>query len=224
VRNAHGSFLPPPRFPLVQFVLWARRQRDEPPSADAPAVRRWPPDPHSRTGQEEFKERLKAGGVPAHGLQHEGGGISKAALDACQERPDVYYYAGRAPEFLDFLRALEGKSCGAGDGEGHRGRRRHQGGRRPRPNTAYRSGGLPSKGDILYELARTSRGSAWNGSRGVVNFAGTERHDPVNKSIAIMRMGESGPTVPMVRCGQLNIEEKPSADPLCANLPDAPTG
>lgn len=56
-----GSFLPPPRFPLVQFVLWARRQRDEPPDGDRPAlpVRRWPPDPQSRTGQEEFKERLK---------------------------------------------------------------------------------------------------------------------------------------------------------------------
>ena len=54
-------------------------------------------------------------------------------------------------------------------------------------NTAYRSGGLLSKGDILYELARTSAGSAWNGSSGVVDFAGTERHDPVDKSIAIMR-------------------------------------
>jgi hypothetical protein len=91
-------------------------------------------------------------------------------------------------------------------------------------NTAYRSGGLPSKGDILYELARTSAGSAWNGSSGVVDFAGTERHDPVDKSIAIMRMGETGPAVPIVRCGQLDIEEEPSADPLCANLPDAPTG
>ncbi|WP_432929636.1 ABC transporter substrate-binding protein [Microbispora sp. CA-135349] len=56
-----GSFLPPPRFPLVQFVLWARRQREEPPPgepADAPG-RTWPPDPQSRTGQEAFKERLK---------------------------------------------------------------------------------------------------------------------------------------------------------------------
>ncbi|MFD0733916.1 type 1 periplasmic-binding domain-containing protein [Planotetraspora mira] len=216
----------------------------------------------------------------------QGGGISKAALDACQERPDVYYYAGRAPEFLDFLRALEGKSCGPGavkviagddvikvvaDHAGEiRDLRRVEvyysalatremwrdnptpptafvygllGGRHPNAsednliltydaasvfyqaaNTAYRSGGLPSKGDVLYELARTSRGSAWNGSSGVINFAGTERHDPVNKSIAIMRMGENGPTVPMVRCGQLNIEEDPPADPLCANLPDAPTG
>ncbi|MEU6429599.1 ABC transporter substrate-binding protein [Microbispora sp. NPDC046973] len=56
-----GSFLPPPRFPLVQFVLWARRQREEPPSGEPVDVpgRTWPPDPQSRTGQEEFKERLK---------------------------------------------------------------------------------------------------------------------------------------------------------------------
>ncbi|GGO03235.1 ABC transporter substrate-binding protein [Microbispora bryophytorum] len=56
-----GSFLPPPRFPLVQFVLWARRQREEPPPGEPVDVpgRTWPPDPQSRTGQEEFKDRLK---------------------------------------------------------------------------------------------------------------------------------------------------------------------
>ncbi|WP_067174710.1 ABC transporter substrate-binding protein [Microtetraspora niveoalba] len=53
-----GSFLPPPRFSLVQFVLWARRQRDEPPSDDGTAGR-WPPDPRSRKGQDEFKQRVK---------------------------------------------------------------------------------------------------------------------------------------------------------------------
>ncbi|MBX6382277.1 MAG: hypothetical protein IRZ07_04775 [Microbispora sp.] len=56
-----GSFLPPPRFPLVQFVLWARRQREEPPPGDHAGVdsRIRPPDPQPRMGQEEFKERLK---------------------------------------------------------------------------------------------------------------------------------------------------------------------
>ncbi|MCA2224589.1 ABC transporter substrate-binding protein [Nonomuraea aurantiaca] len=51
-----GSLLPPPRFPLAQFVLWAREQRDLPPPDAAGS---WPPDPHSHRGYRAFKERLK---------------------------------------------------------------------------------------------------------------------------------------------------------------------
>ncbi len=216
----------------------------------------------------------------------DGGGISKAALDACRRRPDVYLYAGRAPEFLDFLRALEGKACGtdtvrviasddvikvvADHGDQITSLRRvevyhatlagrelwRQSGATPTAfvygllkgghpkasddnliitydavsvvyqaaNRAYRAGGLPSKGDILYELVLTSRVAAWNGSSGVIDFVDTERHDPANKVVAIMKVTDSGQghSVPMVRCGLLDMDERPVANPLCANLPDAP--
>ncbi|MFG1709050.1 ABC transporter substrate-binding protein [Nonomuraea sp. M3C6] len=46
-----GSLLPPPRFPLAQFVLWAREKPEG--AAD------WPPDPQSHTDYQAFKKRLK---------------------------------------------------------------------------------------------------------------------------------------------------------------------
>ncbi|WP_219462389.1 ABC transporter substrate-binding protein [Nonomuraea rhizosphaerae] len=49
-----GSFLPAPRFPLAQFVIWAREQRDDPPK---PRPDPWPP--HPDTGFKEFRLRLK---------------------------------------------------------------------------------------------------------------------------------------------------------------------
>ncbi|MGC5009931.1 hypothetical protein ACLQ2R_04120 [Streptosporangium sp. DT93] len=55
-----GSFLPAPRFPLVQFALWALTQRDRPPSTwDDTHGEPWPPDPRSGAGRKMFKERLK---------------------------------------------------------------------------------------------------------------------------------------------------------------------
>ncbi|WP_204042192.1 hypothetical protein [Acrocarpospora phusangensis] len=51
-----GSFLPAPRFPLAQFVLWAREQRAQRPE-DWTGV--WPPAPESRKGQDEFRARYR---------------------------------------------------------------------------------------------------------------------------------------------------------------------
>ncbi|MEV4169218.1 ABC transporter substrate-binding protein [Nonomuraea sp. NPDC049709] len=101
-------------------------------------------------------------------------------------------------------------------------------------NDAYRAastaGGLedqrlPSRGDILYRLARTSGEAAWAGSSGVVDFNATERHTPTDKAIAIMRVARApwGHARPVVRCGRLDTNEPPAAkDALCANLPDTP--
>jgi hypothetical protein len=55
-----GSFLPAPRFPLAQFVLWALAQRDDRPEYWDEAQRgQWPPNPNSRAGQKELRNRLK---------------------------------------------------------------------------------------------------------------------------------------------------------------------
>ncbi|MEW9548401.1 ABC transporter substrate-binding protein [Nonomuraea sp. NPDC050783] len=51
-----GSLLPPPRFPVAQFVLWAREQRNLPPESGGV----WPPEPRSHTGYREFKIRLRS--------------------------------------------------------------------------------------------------------------------------------------------------------------------
>ncbi|GAA0386117.1 hypothetical protein Acor_26430 [Acrocarpospora corrugata] len=51
-----GSFLPAPRFPLVQFVLWAREQRVLRPEEWSGA---WPPAPESRKAQDEFRARYR---------------------------------------------------------------------------------------------------------------------------------------------------------------------
>ncbi|MBP2704917.1 ABC transporter substrate-binding protein [Microbispora sp. RL4-1S] len=211
------------------------------------------------------------------------GGIAEAASRACARRPDVILYAGRAPEFLGFLNAVEGNDCGpgtvkvlAGDdvikvvadhgrqiGDLKRvqvyyaalaGRELWRGGAAAptgfvqnlingshandsednlilsydavglfydAANTAYQ-GGLPSRGDILYQLALTSGQSAWNGSSGVVDF-GDEAHDPVDKAIAIMEVGGSGwgNSKVAARCGRLRIDEPPLRRGICAGLPDA---
>ncbi|MFG1962216.1 ABC transporter substrate-binding protein [Nonomuraea sp. NPDC049028] len=52
-----GSLLPPPRFPLAQFVLWARKQRHLPPPGNKSED--WLPAPGTHTGYRMFKERLK---------------------------------------------------------------------------------------------------------------------------------------------------------------------
>ncbi|WP_214108555.1 hypothetical protein [Acrocarpospora catenulata] len=54
--SVSGSFLPAPRFPLAQFVLWAREQREKTPENWTAA---WPPAPESRLGQEEFRARYR---------------------------------------------------------------------------------------------------------------------------------------------------------------------
>ncbi|MFG1681692.1 hypothetical protein ACGFNP_16135 [Nonomuraea sp. NPDC049269] len=55
-----GSLLPPPRFPLAQFVLWARKQRYLPPPGDDPKdPESWLPAPGTHPGYRMFKERLK---------------------------------------------------------------------------------------------------------------------------------------------------------------------
>ncbi|MEU4227416.1 ABC transporter substrate-binding protein [Nonomuraea sp. NPDC026600] len=55
-----GSLLPPPRFPLAQFVLWARKQRYlPPPGGDPDDPESWLPAPGTHTGYRMFKERLK---------------------------------------------------------------------------------------------------------------------------------------------------------------------
>ncbi|MEO3856719.1 ABC transporter substrate-binding protein [Acrocarpospora sp. B8E8] len=51
-----GSFLPAPRFPLAQFVLWAREQRALRPEEWTGV---WPPAPESRKGQDEFRARYR---------------------------------------------------------------------------------------------------------------------------------------------------------------------
>ncbi|MEW9528884.1 ABC transporter substrate-binding protein [Microbispora sp. NPDC049125] len=91
-------------------------------------------------------------------------------------------------------------------------------------NRAYQ-GRLPSRGDILYRLALTSGRSAWNGSSGVIDFAGTEAHDPADKAVTIMKVngtGAGGSTV-LVRCGRLRVDEPRARDPLCKDLPDVPS-
>ncbi|WP_336216403.1 ABC transporter substrate-binding protein [Nonomuraea sp. LPB2021202275-12-8] len=96
-------------------------------------------------------------------------------------------------------------------------------------NTAYRAvgageaGALPSRGDILYRLARTAGDAAWEGSGGVIDFSASERHTPTDKAIAIMKVDEAawGHAKPVVRCGLLDTGEAPGKDALCAKLPDA---
>ncbi|MFI7127783.1 ABC transporter substrate-binding protein [Nonomuraea sp. NPDC050153] len=52
------TLLPAPRFPLTEFVLWARAQRDKKP--EQWPEDKWPPQPESRPGQEELKRRFGA--------------------------------------------------------------------------------------------------------------------------------------------------------------------
>ncbi|WP_156325552.1 ABC transporter substrate-binding protein [Nonomuraea sp. SBT364] len=220
------------------------------------------------------------------------GGISSAAIKACRLKPGVLVYAGRAAEFRDFLKDVEGKACGevkvlAGDdvvkvvadhGREIAGMRQVQvhymalahrtlwahagaeptafvsrlvGGAHPdaaddnlilsydaisviyqAAATAYRAagvegtpepGGLPSRGDILYRLSRTAGESAWEGSGGVVDFGAMDRHAPIGKVIAIMKVGGGrSHSEPVVICGTLDAARGPAKEPLCPGLPDVP--
>jgi len=93
--------------------------------------------------------------------------------------------------------------------------------------SAYRGagtqeGGLPSRGDILYRLARTTGEAAWEGSSGVIGFNATEQHAPADKAVALIRVAQNrqGNAEPVIRCGLLDTDETVKADPLCADLPD----
>ncbi|MBO3747247.1 amino acid ABC transporter substrate-binding protein [Streptosporangiaceae bacterium NEAU-GS5] len=233
-------------------------------------------------------EHITVGPPVPYGLSQ--GGLSSAAGKACTRGADIFLYAGRAPEFVDFLKALEGGSaCGsgvlkvlAGDDvikvvSDHRAEiaAMHQvevyyaalasrevwqdSGVKPTgfvngllagrlatasddnliltydavnviyraADQAYRPGDqLPSRGDVLYWLSRTARASAWDGSSGVIDFGSGERHDPVGKVVAIMKVAldsaKQARSQPMVRCGALDANEPPGDDPRCAGLPDAP--
>lgn len=59
--SVRGAFLPAPRFPLAQFVLWVLRERDREPEGreGAPGAGAWPPAADSPAGQREFRERLR---------------------------------------------------------------------------------------------------------------------------------------------------------------------
>ncbi|TMR93112.1 hypothetical protein [Nonomuraea basaltis] len=74
-----------------------------------------------------------------------------------------------------------------------------------------------SRGDVLYQLARISGRDFINGVSGVLRFDNTDRHDPLNAVIALMRAGDNEP---QVRCGQLVSSEPAVPDPLCEDLPD----
>ncbi|WP_157518432.1 ABC transporter substrate-binding protein [Herbidospora mongoliensis] len=226
-------------------------------------------------------EKVDPGRPVAYGNSREG--MSGAVSTACARKADVFMYAGRAREFVGFLKALEGSSaCSAGvlkvvAGDDvirvvadHRAEiaamrqvevyyvalasREMWGEVNPTGfvsalragahadladdnliltydavDVVYRAADraflpgdeLPSRGDVLYRLARTSGPSAWNGSSGVIDFGHGERHDPVNKAVGIIKVADQ-PTPPLVRCGPLDADEPPTTDELCAKLPDAP--
>lgn len=227
-------------------------------------------------------EHITVGPPVPYGASRDG--MSTAVAKACERDADIFMYAGRAPEFVDFLRALEGSSeCGAGvlkvlagddvikvvadhsveiaamkqvevhyaalaSREMWRGIAHPTGfisgllaGRHANvvddsliltydaldviyraADKAYRPGDqLPSRGDVLYRLSKTSDESAWGGSGGVIDFGGKERHDPMDKAISIMKV-EGGSSVSMIRCGAMDASERSPNDPRCAHLPDAP--
>ncbi|WP_328855570.1 ABC transporter substrate-binding protein [Microbispora hainanensis] len=207
-----------------------------------------------------------------------GTGMDMAVSRACAHRPDLLLYAGRAADFLDFLRYVEGKDCGkeqikvlAGDdvikavansgaeiGNYRRVRVYYAalasrelwrdgaaaptgflqgllGGRHAkesddnlilsydavklfyeRVNAAYR-GGLPSRGDVLYQISLISPRDRWNGSSGVISFGATV-HQPENKAIAILKVTDSGKSEVAVRCGLLATTEPPDTRGICQNL------
>ncbi|MEV5744345.1 ABC transporter substrate-binding protein [Microbispora rosea] len=207
-----------------------------------------------------------------------GTGMDMAVSRACGRRPDLLLYAGRAADFLDFLRYVEGKDCGkeqikvlAGDdvikavansGAMIGDYRRVQvyyaalasrelwrdgaaaptgfvqgllGGRHAkesddnlilsydavklfyeRVNAAYR-GGLPSRGDVLYQISLVSPRDRWNGSSGVISFGATV-HEPENKAIAILKVTDSGKSEVAVRCGRLATTEPEDTRSICLDL------
>ncbi|MFC4118296.1 ABC transporter substrate-binding protein [Nonomuraea zeae] len=241
------------------------------------------------------------------------GGVEQAVAGACQERPDVYFYAGRSPEIRSFLNSLAKASCGerkpmviAGDditreaahGQGpplgrdgvdlyytSLGDRRFwlspesapAGGKKAQ--TAPAGGGKPAgggdaavpsrplfiarlldeeelagskdlladdnliltyaaadllheaaslvhepgprprvdHGDLLYQLPLLPGLGIVNRVIGVLDFDDTDRHDPVDAVIAVMRAGEG---TPRVRCGRLAMRESTPVDKLCEGLPN----
>ncbi|MEV5410011.1 ABC transporter substrate-binding protein [Thermopolyspora sp. NPDC052614] len=233
------------------------------------------------------KEKFTVGSPIAYGDSQDQ--MTPAVAKACARKPHVFMYAGRASDFLDFLRAIEGSGpCGdrlparviAGDDvsrvvAAHSGEitnmrrvmvyyaslanreiwkgnednafhatefisRLIKGAHKTAvddtliltydaldviyraANKAHRPGGrLPSSGDVLFRLSRTFGESAWNGSSGVIDFGWGERHDPVNKAIAIMRV-ESDASSVEVRCGRLHPSESLPTDEPCVDLPDIP--
>ncbi|MEV4888669.1 ABC transporter substrate-binding protein [Nonomuraea sp. NPDC055795] len=254
-----------------------------------------PQDEYTNNLAADFRDLLPRHGVTiAESLPYtvEQGGITAAVVRACQLDPGVIVYAGRAPEFRDFLNVIEGKACGEGVVKviasddvvkvvadhgadiadmkqvevyhlslANRAMwaadevnptafvsRLLQGAHPNAPddnliltydatsviyqaaNTAYKTAlqaGLPSRGDILYRLSRTSGGAAWEGSSGVIGFGPSERHGPIDKALAIMRVarGKHGHSQPVVRCGPLDAGEAATKDALCRGLPDdAPAG
>ncbi|MBF8193058.1 amino acid ABC transporter substrate-binding protein [Nonomuraea sp. K274] len=60
-----GSLLPPPRFPLAQFVIWAREQR---PPAGSGAD--WPPRLRTQAGHREFRQRFRSWQRSKYGGEH----------------------------------------------------------------------------------------------------------------------------------------------------------
>ncbi|MEU8192635.1 hypothetical protein AB0C10_02485 [Microbispora amethystogenes] len=87
-------------------------------------------------------------------------------------------------------------------------------------NRAYQGRRLPSRGDLLYRLALVSGRLARNGSSGVIDFGGREAHDPVDKTIAIMRVKAGGGVSVAVRCGRLSLRESAPPGGVCDHLAD----
>ncbi|GGO06011.1 hypothetical protein GCM10010116_11840 [Microbispora rosea subsp. aerata] len=212
------------------------------------------------------------------GYQDRGTGMDTAVSRACGRQPDLLLYAGRAADFLDFLRYVEGKDCGegqikvlAGDdvikavanngpeignfrrvqvyyaalasrelwaddrvkstsfiGALRRGRHAKESDDNlilsydavrlfhERVNAAYR-GGLPSRGDVLYQISLVSPRDRWNGSSGVISFGATV-HEPEDKAIAILMVTPSGKPRVAIRCGRLATSEFENAESICEGL------
>ncbi|WP_219471388.1 hypothetical protein [Nonomuraea rhizosphaerae] len=104
-KRVDGALLPPPRFPLAQFVLWARQQLDARPD-HWPEV--WPPDPHkSPRGFKLFNERLKEwrrtrrGGD--HGRKTSADFLARAATTWVPVGTLAVWWAGGAADLVGVL-------------------------------------------------------------------------------------------------------------------------
>jgi hypothetical protein len=76
-----------------------------------------PQDEYTNNLAEDFKATLPGEGVVLKGTVSytvASGGISNAVVQACELGADVIVYAGRAPEFRDFLKRVESSGCGSG--------------------------------------------------------------------------------------------------------------
>ncbi|WP_169953249.1 ABC transporter substrate-binding protein [Microbispora sp. H11081] len=241
-------------------------------------------DDYTNNLADDYAEEAGAVGITVGdrvAYKDRGTGMDLAVSRACAQGPDLLLYAGRAADFLDFLRYVEGKDCGrapikvlAGDdvikavansgaviGDYRRvrvyyaalaSRELWRGGaatptgfvqslldaRDPkhpnesddnlilsydaaklfyeRVNAAYR-GGLPSRGDVLYQISLVSPRDRWNGSSGVISF-GAAAHEPEDKAIAILRVNDSGGSEVAVRCGRLATTEPQDTREICRDL------